>query len=953
MAHQSKRAQAGDTGSMSSEWIKSPTARRILAHWADPRPTWLWSSDGEHLLWRNSAAFAFGGKLKKHGLKPAPTPQPLRGQIARLIRLGTPNHSSLSRMQFLLGEKPLSATCACMPVALQDGQTALMVTAVDPIDPELLAEAIENTDPLSGALLPDGMEHLHVDGDGLIASGSERALEYYAPLLDGEGLPPFDDDTGQIRLGDETLTLTRRPAGDDAGFVLLIEIEAARQSDGPAAADVPDEPLLPLGLPPLPEAPKTEGADSEQWVEPLPEADQPRSLSSLFDRLADHEALYSPLTDADDVTLPAEQIGETPDAATEPEKAPGRTIEELIAEVEAAEEEAAVRAFVAEAGSEDPVPDDDPISEDLADEPVMPVAEPSDEAQAEELVAPEAPAPTLFKVVGRGFRALAEQPPAEPEPEEQAETAQSGEASAAETSPDTQATAAPDAESVERVSRYNFDELSRILTDRVSTDAPATEARPEAAPAKTSEGAQINLASETFVLNRLPLAILVFRDQQVLFANRALTELTGYEGIESLRNAGLAAIFPTAEHASETVGPVTQLLRRDGTSVSVTARLQSIPWQGRPALMLTASLAEARLGHEIAVKSFAEVFAAARQEGFISADRSGVINQVSAHARSILSRSDADLVGKPLTVLLEAQELPALKTFLERPARFAETARPCLSARGVDVGTEILLFSEGQAGIVTGYFGFARKAPIARPARPAEDAEPALLARVSRGVRRPLNTVIGFSDLIGTAAFGDIENPRYLEYARDIKAAGQEIAALVDELDDYARLKDGRYAPRPADIDLSALLESCVVRVRGQANAARVLVRSAISERLPRITADRASLGQAVLNLLASAIDQTPVGGSVVLSAQLEDDGGIAVHVRDNGAINADMSERFVVFRDGLGRDGEVLAPVRSSVGLALTRSLLAVNACSLSMDPSAGVGTLFTLMIPRELVTA
>ena len=153
------------------------------------------------------------------------------------------------------------------------------------------------------------------------------------------------------------------------------------------------------------------------------------------------------------------------------------------------------------------------------------------------------------------------------------------------------------------------------------------------------------------------------------------------------------------------------------------------------------------------------------------------------------------------------------------------------------------------------------------------------------------------------------------------------------------------------ELDLGALLESCVVRVRGQASTSRVLVRSAISERLPKIRADRASLGQAVLNLLASAIDQTPPGGSVILSAQAEDDGSISVNVRDSGERSVDLGERFVVFRDGVGKDGEALAPVRSSVGLALTRSLLAVNTCSLSVDPSGGVGTLFSLVIPADLV--
>ena len=133
----------------------------------------------------------------------------------------------------------------------------------------------------------------------------------------------------------------------------------------------------------------------------------------------------------------------------------------------------------------------------------------------------------------------------------------------------------------------------------------------------------------------------------------------------------------------------------------------------------------------------------------------------------------------------------------------------------------------------------------------------------------------------------------------------------------------------------------------------RVIVRNAISETLPRVTADRASLAQAVLNLLASAIDQTPTGGAVIISSNREDDGSIAVHVRDSSDTQVDMAERFVVFRDGVGKDGQSVAPVRSSVGLALTRSLLAVNAFSLSVDPAGEHGLLFTLRIPADLVDA
>ncbi len=941
---------------MNAEWIKSPTARLVLLHWADARPAWLWSQDGETLLWRNDAARYFHGKIKKHGLKLAPEAVPIKGQIARLIRLGSMGRSSLSRIQFLAGDRPISTTCTCTPLELESGDSGLLIVGVDPIEPELLeAHDPMQVDALTAGLLPTGAQFLLISEDSQITGGSSHALEHFGPIIESEGLP-HEAESADVELAGEALLLTRFKASPHDAMLLLFERSAEAVSEpAPAIADVraeegvydredapaapppaaePDaEPLLPMGLPPAEHAddePVIAGEDN--WVEPIPAAPDTGTLASLFDRLADDSELYSALKAGD------EHFEGPPPELVEAPLVPDAVI------MESAVVEAPEPAPVAETS-----PEPEPAIE--------PTPEPESEAPVEELVAdaPSTPEPdvigalidfadddedepepfeaTVWRVIGRGFEALTTELPAEEEP--------------------VKTTPIPDAETVERVSRYNFDELSRILTDRVSAH-PTTPAAEEAAPpAAANDGALINLTGETFILNRLPLGILVFRDQQVLFANRALTDLTGYESIESLRAAGLTAIFPSED--STVSGPVTQLVRRDGSLATVNARLQSITWHGRPALMLSAGVAESRIGHEAAVRAFAELAAETADDGFLAADRSGMVTSISLHGRIVLGHIEEDVVGKPLASFVEPAQLGELKRFLERPARFAETARPTILLDGTLPNTRIALFAEGQAGIVAGYYAFLRKTtaattPVIPKPLPIEDIEPSMLTRITRGVRRPLNTVIGFADLIRSAAFGSIENQRYLEYAQDIKTAGQEIATLVDELDDYTRLREGRYPAQAADIDLVTLLESCLMRVRGQAGEARVLVRSAVSERLPRISADTASLTQAILNLLASAIDQTPVGGSVILSAQREDDGAVIVNVRDGGESRKDLGERFVVFRDGVGKDGETLQPVRSSVGLALTRSLLAVNALSLSVDPAVGVGTMFSLLIPADL---
>ena len=855
---------------MGADWTTSPSASRVLQHAADSRPAWLWSQDGQSLLWQNDAAPLFLAKLKKHGLKLAAPAVPIKGQIARNIRLGSTGRTSLARIQFLAGEKPASTTCATTPLVWQDGQVALLVVGVDPIAPDVLAAG------RAAQASADQPETEAVASQDDVAAAHEALNEAEEAHNEGEAGQPMPPDENAYA---QELENWREAERDGA---------AAFEPKLVTSVEQPEE---------MPAEPVAEHREAQADDLTLVESEEPAAtddtpvggsrLSRLVDRLAADEALFTPLTEADD-NPPAGAVASSPVAATEQSHSLERQDSDQPAEVSDAETDIEDLAAIGEIESVEPGIETVPTGEN--DEQAEPTTE---------LLEPAA-----------------------------------------------------DPEAVERVSRYNFDELARILTDRVGDAAPAVAPQPQPPSEPARTGALINLGGETLVLNRLPLGILVFRDQQVLFANRAITEMVGYESVESLRGAGLAAVFPAAgPDGAEGAGPVNHLVQRDGTLVPVTARLQSISWQGKPALMLSASTTEVRTGHETAVAAFAATYADLRGDGFFEATRAGAISAITPRSASLLNEKGM-LEGKLLSTLVASAELANLRDFLERPARFAETARPSLTLRAASGSAEITLFAQGQAGVVTGYFGFIRArntAPLALAA--PTDTDPALLARVSRGVRRPLNTIIGFAELIRSEAFGALANERYETYAQDITIAGQEIAALVDELDDYARLRDGRYLPQRASIELTSLLESCVLRIRQQASGARVIVRNAISESLPRVTADRASLAQAVLNLLASAIDQTPTGGGVVISAQREDDGGIAIHVRDSSTNAVDMAERFVVFRDGMGRDGQMMVPVRSSIGLALTRSLLAVNAFTLSVDPAGEQGMLFTLIIPADLV--
>ncbi len=538
----------------------------------------------------------------------------------------------------------------------------------------------------------------------------------------------------------------------------------------------------------------------------------------------------------------------------------------------------------------------------------------------------------------------------------------------------------------EKISNYNFEELSRILLKKTAKDKQQSDVgvkkegdfsnkiekhnitsiipKSPFVPKdrKTSSTSSlVNIPQETLILNRLPLGLVIFRDQQILFANREIMKLTGYEDLVSLRDAGLASLFPSSKPTQETsVGPITHLVKQNGMHVRVNARLQVITWQGKSSFLLSANKQEENIVNannieaaKLAVRDFASSFARIEESGFFITNRSAIITNVDEKSAKMLNRQTSDLVGRPLGEIIQPDNLVELRFFLERDAKSAQSEQPVVLLKTIDENIEILLFSEGRAGIVNSYFGIIKEVKISAKMHKKNfsGVEPEILENLSRSMRRPLNTIIGFSELISAPTFNLSNNERYDEYAKDIKTAGYELLSVIDDLETITKLNDAQYQPPQQDFDLTLLLEKCLFRTRSMASNEQVLIRSAISSKLGRIKADEASLEQAILNLIASAIEQTPRGEQVVISAQRQSNGAINIHIRDSGVNSEEDLSNFVVFRDEKNAAGVIKSPVVSSVGLSLTRSLLAINTCTLNIEPNISDGTTFSLQIPASLI--
>src|SRR5690606_26381419 len=126
---------------MTLDWTSAEQAQTVTRLEDDPRPAWLWPAEGQKPAWANRAAGLFGAKVKTSGLKRVEPAVPVKGQVSRVLRLGLMGQATLSRVQFLAGRKPLSATCRCTPLQLADGGLYLLMVGVDPIADSVLDAA--------------------------------------------------------------------------------------------------------------------------------------------------------------------------------------------------------------------------------------------------------------------------------------------------------------------------------------------------------------------------------------------------------------------------------------------------------------------------------------------------------------------------------------------------------------------------------------------------------------------------------------------------------------------------------------------------------------------------------------------------------------------------------------------------------------------------------------------
>ncbi|MCK6443881.1 ATP-binding protein [Elstera cyanobacteriorum] len=235
----------------------------------------------------------------------------------------------------------------------------------------------------------------------------------------------------------------------------------------------------------------------------------------------------------------------------------------------------------------------------------------------------------------------------------------------------------------------------------------------------------------------------------------------------------------------------------------------------------------------------------------------------------------------------------------------------------------------------------------------ANRAKTVFLANMSHELRTPLNAVIGFAEIMEGQLFGPIGNPRYLDYARDIRESGAHLLEVINDILDLSKIESGKVEMNEEELDLVRIIQSVVRLLQHRAARAGLALHTDLPPAMPSLYADGRLLRQILLNLLSNAVKFTDAGGSVTISASLEEGGGLALRVADTG-IGMDPAEVPIALTPFRQLDNSLSRKFQGTgLGLPLVKSLIELHGGTLEIETALNVGTTITVHLPAERVVS
>ena len=218
------------------------------------------------------------------------------------------------------------------------------------------------------------------------------------------------------------------------------------------------------------------------------------------------------------------------------------------------------------------------------------------------------------------------------------------------------------------------------------------------------------------------------------------------------------------------------------------------------------------------------------------------------------------------------------------------------------------------------------------------------VANVSHEFKSPLTAIQGFAETLLAGAMDDPQNRlRFLEIILD---HSRRLARLTDDLLKLSKMDAERLELEIRRLSVSQFVESCIETTQRPAEEKDLRISVNVGEKLPDIAADRRLLAEVLQNLLDNAIQYTPSGGQIMVSAcAIGNEVTFTVSDTGIGIPRADQPRIFERFyRVDVARSREVGG---TGLGLSIAKHLVEAHGGRIWVESEVSHGSQFHFTVP------
>lgn len=226
----------------------------------------------------------------------------------------------------------------------------------------------------------------------------------------------------------------------------------------------------------------------------------------------------------------------------------------------------------------------------------------------------------------------------------------------------------------------------------------------------------------------------------------------------------------------------------------------------------------------------------------------------------------------------------------------------------------------------------------------ADKVKNKFLANVSHELRSPLNSIIGFSDLLLSKVYGSL-NEKQTEYISDIQIAGIHLLGMVNEILDISKIEAHAVTLNCKDFDAALCLNEVLNILKPLILKKKLVIENLITPGT-YINADYMKIQQIFFNLLSNSIKFTPENGKITTKAKVSKK-YITLIVQDNG-IGIDPKNHRKIFKKFEQLNSAQYSGTNSTgLGLTITKEIVKLHNGKIKVSGELNKGATFEIQLP------